>query len=343
MPRKFTISLDYTAKRIYLILLLFSIAALQIGYYLEKGFTWGTQNVSIPLLGHLITEFGIAGLVGFLLAKTFEELSKREFRDLAKKERDDIKTDVFHYVYGYGIPKQITDLIDQQILRTPFIRRNMLAQYTLNTIVDGSSNVKYVHVKRKLTYDVENLTDRPQPFPFSAATDKAPVAQLDNLAKFLSLRVEGSSEPFEHKEAALLKMAVERGREKYLEIKAQEIIVLPGPDHTTKITVESQTVRHLEGGNLYLILFNHACDLDLSVRVPEKDVSVVATAYAGNVLKEQRASHDPDLGFYHWNIERPVLAYQGVYIAWQPVNATSNIVVVPSSDHQADQHHVVTH
>jgi len=89
------------------------------------------------------------------------------------------------------------------------------------------------------------------------------------------------------------------------------------PDVTTKVAVVSQTVKYLSGGCLYLILSNHTCDLELLIRVPGRDIDVIVTAYADNVLKKAE-THDPDLGVYHWNIERPILAYQGINVTWKP-------------------------
>src|SRR5436190_9588841 len=130
------IRLDWGPKIVYSTLLLLSFGALATGYVLEKGIDVGGRMIISPFLGHLVTEIGIAGLVGFILALTFERLSAGEFRKLARQERDAIKTDVFHYVYGYGIPRPITDMIDKQILKSPFVRKNMRATFTL-LIVDG--------------------------------------------------------------------------------------------------------------------------------------------------------------------------------------------------------------
>lgn len=307
------IRLTYGPKFVYGVLLLLSLLAIELGYYLEKGLAWGSRTVEEPLLGHMITEIGIAGLVGFILTLTFERLSAREFRDLAKRERDDIKTDVFHYVYGYGIPRTITDTIDRQILRTNFIRRNMRAEYTLE-VIDPTSPTQYVRARRAFSYEVENLTDQPKPFPFVAATDQAPIPELNEEVRFISVKVEDCEQPFELDETQLRELQSEKAQEKFLDL-GQRIVVLP--ETTTKVAVVSQTVKHLQGGWLLLILANHTCDMELRVRVPKRDIEVVASAYADKVLKKTK-THDPDLGIFHWNTEKPILAYQGVYIAWTP-------------------------
>jgi hypothetical protein len=263
-------------------------------------------------LGHLVSEIGIAGLVGFILALTFERLSAGEFQKLARQERDAIKTDVFHYVYGYGIPRPITDMIDKQILKSPFVRKNMRATFTL-VLVDGPDKTRYVRVSRKLAYEIENLTDRPRRYPFIASTDLAPIPHFKDQSKLISLQVENCAKPIVLDETAIAAKQTETDVETVLQLNDGEIMVLP--DKTTKVIVASQTVKHLEGGYLHLILSNHTCDLEVIVRVPNRDLNVFADPNADNTLQKSD-THDPDLGIYHWNIAYPVLAYQGIKIGW---------------------------
>jgi hypothetical protein len=305
-----TIQINWKPRFVYGVLLLLSILALEVGYYLERGLVLGSRTITNAALGHLITEIGIAGLIGFVLALTFERLSAKEFNDLAKKERDVLKTDLFLYIYGWGIPLKITEVINSQILRTTFIRKNMEAIYTLKIIDEPGSSVKYVLAQREFSYEVENLTERSCPFVFNAATDIAPTTLLDEEAKFISVKVEGCEEPFELNEIELRGKQIEKGHERYLHFAP-----LIRGKKTAKVSVESQTVKHLDGGRLYLILSNHTCDLVLRVKVPNKDLDVIATAYAGSDLKTGRG-HYPDMGLYHWKIEEPILAYHGLYVAW---------------------------
>ncbi|HUS12761.1 MAG TPA: hypothetical protein VMZ30_19990 [Pyrinomonadaceae bacterium] len=316
--RSIQIRLNYSPRFVYGVLLLLSLLAIALGYYLEKGLHWGSRIIEEPLLGHMVTEIGIAGLVGFVLTLTFERLSAREFRDLAKRERDEIKTDVFHYVYGYSIPRSITDAIDRQILSTPFIRRNMRAEYTLE-VIDRTSTIKYVRARREFSYEIENLTDRPQVFSFVASIDQAPLPELNKEVVFTSVKAEDCEQPFTLDESQLLNIQSEKTQEKSLDL-GQRIVVLP--EITTKVSVVSQTVKHFHGGWLLLILSNHTCDIELRVRVPNRDMEVVAEAYAEKVLKKTK-SHDPDLGNFHWNTTNPILAYQGIYIAWTPKELAS--------------------
>jgi hypothetical protein len=186
-------------------------------------------------------------------------------------------------------------------------------EYTLE-VIDSAAPAKYVRARREFSYDLENLTDQPKPFPFVAAIDQAPISELNREVRFIKLKVEDCEQPFELDEAKLIELQSEKELEKCLDL-GQRIIVLP--ETTTKVALISQTVKHLQGGSLLLILANHTCDMELRVRVPKRDIEVLASAYADKVLKKTK-THDPDLGIFHWNTEKPILAYQGVYITWAP-------------------------
>jgi hypothetical protein len=306
------IRLNWGPRFVYGALVLLSILAVEIGYYLEKGMRFGSRTLENAALGHLIGEIGIAGLIGFVLSLTFERLSAKEFKELAERERDTIKTDVFFYVYGYGLPQQIREMINGQVLKIPYIRKNMEAKYTLEVFSHETTNTKYVRARRDLSYEIENLTKRHQPFPFNAATDLPPILELDKEAKFMSIRIEDCVKPFEANETQLREMQVDEGHERYVR---HDIEILP--DKTTKVFVETQTVKHLDGGRLYLILSNHTCDLTIRVRNLARDLEVIATDYTqeDKILKGT-GGHDPEAGTYTWKIQRPILAYQGVYVSW---------------------------
>lgn len=84
---------DPKKVRVYGLLALLSLLLVALSYYFKK---WHYDEFVI----HFTRDLGIAGLVGFLLAITIEELSHAEFRKLAEEERAGIKRDVFYYVYG---------------------------------------------------------------------------------------------------------------------------------------------------------------------------------------------------------------------------------------------------
>jgi hypothetical protein len=300
---------------VYGILLIGSVLALLAGFFVEKssdGVIWR------EMVGHLLTEAGIAGFVGFILALTFERLSADEFRKLAGEERDAIKKDVFHYVFGHGIPPEITAIIDKQILKSPLVRRNLRVEYVLEVVEVAGVSTKYVRATRELSYEVENLTDQPCRLAVTSAVDVAPIDELKDDAKFLYVKAEGCAEPFEcGDEGELRGMQRETRIEKCISLEDRVLVL---PDRKTRVTVKTQSVKHYDGGGVYFILNNHTCDLDLTVIVPGKDMDVVAAATTENELTETHR-HKPQLGFYNWKLERPLLAFQGVDVRWFPKGA----------------------
>lgn len=298
---------EYRMLFIYGSLLVISVAALITGYRLEHAFHQ-------PFAAHLVNEFGIAGIVGLFLAFTFERLSTAEFRKVAQEERDEIKRDIFHYVYGHNVPLDIRDIIDNQILHTHFVRRNLSADFTLRLIEAPDSPVRYVSVTRELSFELENLTDEPQPYCLVSSTDKAPVTSLNQEVKYTGVAVEGVANPVSLKEQDLQPRLKENEYEKWLDL---DKLIVPAKGRA-RVSIASQTVKHLDGGFLYLILTHHTCEMNLRVFVdPKLPVSVLANAFADNFLRTT-PSHKPGQGFYEWKLAKPLLAYQGIYIAWGP-------------------------
>jgi hypothetical protein len=303
-----------SARKLYVygILLIVSALALLIGFFVENsadGVIWR------EMLGHLLTEVGIAGFVGFILALTFEKLSAEEFRKLASDERDAIKQDVFHYVFGHSIPQEIMSIIDKQILKTPLVRRNLRVEYVLEAVEAPGGATKYVRATRELNYEVENLSGQPCRLPVTSAVDVAPIPELQDDAKFLYVRAEGCAQPFECGDESELRGMQRVSRiEKCISFE-DKVVVLP--DRPTSVTVRTQSVKHYDGGGVYFILNTHTCDLDLTVIVPGKDMEVEAAATTENELTATHR-HKPQLGFYNWKLERPLLAYQGVDVRWFP-------------------------
>lgn len=71
------------------------------------------------------------------------------------------------------------------------------------------------------------------------------------------------------------------------------------------------------------------CDLDLIVSVQKRNLEVFADSYSPHDLTVA-ARHDPGGGFYNWTIDRPLLAYQSIYITWKPKNSNVTLLNMPT-------------
>ncbi len=295
----------YRTIVIYGFLVIMSIISIIAGYFLEH---WN------GLLAHILNEIGIAGLVGFLLAMTIERLSAEEFRKLAEEERNVIKTDVFHYVYGRRTPKVITDEIDTQILSSDFVRQDQSLGFVLDVVNDPRTQESYIRSKCTVNYKIRNITPDRKTFVFDHSIDKSPSSSLRDEVKYTSLVVSGCETPFELNEEQLRKKRTETETEIPLNVD-QKIVVLP--EQPTIVKIEYQAIRNLKGGRIYFAFTNHAYDLDLTVHAPKRDIKVFAGAFSIYPLKETDR-HQPSLGYYNWRLEKPLLAYQSIYITWTP-------------------------
>jgi hypothetical protein len=316
--------------RVYGLLLILSLALLALSYFLK-------HREFNEFFVHFSRDLGIAGVVGFFLAITIEELSHAEFRKVAERERAEIKKDVFYYVYGHEIPLSIRTEIDEHILKVPYVRRGVKMQYGLKPIQDPKTNEWYVLQKFAIIYDLENLTTEDFEFPFLAAVDKSPSEGLADRARFIELSVTGCEKPFRWDADTLKTKQKDEGNELSLSLP-NEIILLPKPssaDHRTSmqtnlthVTLQNETVRFLRG-HIDFIATSHVCDLELMV-LADRRLKVNAKSFEQNPLESVPVTEFPswifffdktleDKGdFYYWRLKKPLLAYQGLQIFWVP-------------------------
>jgi|GEM_PF-6778400 len=301
------------AKFVYTFLLLGSFLALGLSYYLERAVSWS----------HLLRDVGISGVVGFILAMTFERLSEKEFKNLTKEDRDAIKQDVFYYVLGYYLPSRIRNEITSQIVKSPFLRQDCVMDVELQIIEDPNTRRTYMKTISKLSYQVVNLTPEMRTWSFAPFVDKAPVSSLAHETKFTKIKIEGAQKNVDLDEQALQKPE-HRGED---ETKNAIKLKLPEPvivEKSAKVEIEYQTVRFLEAGHFHYVLSHHALDFELIVRVvgPNIDPSIkifVDADPAGLVTTRQ---HHPENHFYDWKIVRPLLPYQAINVRWVLTPAT---------------------
>lgn len=288
---------------VYLGLLVFSVLAIAWSYDLEHTHLFWS---------HMVRDIGISGIVGFILAMTFEQLSAAEFRRLTEEERAAIKKDVFYYALGHNIPEAIRKEINAQILESDFIREDFILDFELEVIKDSETGESYMRTICTMAYKVKKLTEDPPPFPFDPGVDKSPTPSLAHETKFNGLRVTGSKEPFDYDEQRL-KAITQQGKTEITLKLDKSIVVLD--NQPTEVELKYQTVRFLKRGHLDFMFTTHTCDLDLTVRVLDPNIKVFASAPVKDMLQKTIRNH-PESGIYNWKIDRPLLAYQGIKVTW---------------------------
>ena len=327
-------------RRVYGLLVLSSVLLLVLGYLLKH---LGVHELFV----HFVNEIGIAGLVGFFLAITIEDLSQAEFHKIAKSEREEIKKDVFFYVYGYEIPLSIRDEINAHILKVPYVRRKVEMKYELEPTQVSDTNEWYVLATLTMSYYLENLTIEDVTFPFSAAIDKSPSPQLEDHVRFIELSVTGCKEPFAWDEAALKNKQTDEGHEPAGIVSvpvstsaactkssgtgpkrsADDAGRLSASSNLTHVRFKTETVRVFPRGHIDFIFTSHICDLDLMV-LADRRLKVYPSTSELNPL-ERQTELPPTLSWvygavsdtrelYYWTLKKPLLAYQSLQIFWGP-------------------------
>lgn len=300
------------------------------------GLIVGSYFVTSPSLAeHILSELGIAGLVGFTLAMTIERLSEEEFRrsasqersalegefrKLAEDERTAIKKDVFYYVYGRKIPEEIRREINKQVLESDFVRQHLCLEFRLSTMEDPNTHEFYVKSVCSTQYMINNIAGEKKEFPLLHFVERSANPLWDNEVKFIGLEVEGCESPFSFDEAELRNKTAYKDTEISLNLDSNPVIVLP--DVPTTVNLRYQGIRNAEGGHIYFSFTSHVCDLDLTVHVPNRELKVVADAYSPHELSTTHR-HNPEVGYYNWDLKYPLLCYQSVKIAWTRVTPST--------------------
>lgn len=342
-------SLIDNGKVVYGVIVVISVIGLVAGYYLEApehaAGAGGGLHYWQKVLAHLCTEVGIAGLIVLGLATTIERFAakeselltsrqresiREESKKLATEERQQAKEDVFHYVFARLIPKEITDEIDTQLLKADFVRDKVIMYYTLRPVVVQETQAKYILLELEMTYDVRNLTTREQSFTINSSIELSPTPALAGESKFTRVTASNCPNPFTL-EGDKIKT---RREEVQLVLDLDERVRIPGRS-SALVTVRSQTIKHYEGGSDFYRLGSHTCKLDLTVQViGDAPLAVYAGTFSPEIKPEPTMRHRPENNYYNWEVKKPLLAFQGIYISWMP--AATPVAASPSAQPAAE-------
>ncbi len=295
--------MDYRKAFIFSTLFVVSLLFLAGGYYAQ-------ERQEPGLLVHFLDELGIAGLVAGVLALTIERISQEEFKRLALKERNLVKRDVFHYVYGHPIPRELVAEIQNQLLQGRFERRNFVLSHTIQPYL---ADPRFVRVSTMITYELHNLSPDRQPYHFRTVFEDAPEPSVAAECKFLALRVSGADRLIDYKGDGLLRA---QGRGEIAgHITLDEDIELEG-EGSAQFTIHTQTVKYRDYGYDFFLCTLPTQGFDMKVSLHNVDLEMSAHAFHPEGLSTGQ-EHQPSLNRYHWRLKRPVLIYQGACLLWK--------------------------
>jgi hypothetical protein len=322
----------------YGLIIIFSGIALMAGDFIELRLV--PERVPLEhlskLAAELLTELGIAGVIACVLAFTIERFSAKEFAKVAEKERREVAKDVFDAMLGHSIPRSIKDEMSTQILAEPLIRKKLVMTYVLTPLADSETPPRYVFVDFEMSYEIHNLSSCKRPFRLKSAFPKPPIPSLLNLAKFTKIKATGfcQDESSDEATSVLLKgeeIQTYENTGSHVSLKYPNVLWV-SPDRPTMVEIHSQTVKHLAGASSYFTVEYHTTDFKLGVQVSGVQLNVHAGAspvsrdsdwlkMTGECKEEEwlriKALH-PSQGFYEWESQRPLLAFQALWVTWNP-------------------------
>lgn len=189
-----------------------------------------------PRLETLVEKFGEALIVAGAVAIAVDVALKKEFSKA-------LKEDVLDAFVGWELPTEVKDRV-WYILRMPFVRRDMVLEYTFER-VDSGGDPAYYRVGSTTWYQVQNLTGSELDYPFRSATERSNPPGLPS-NQIVSMACEGY--PAEMTGTSLDALTGDSGPYRTAEWKVR---VPPGKHQTTKCTTEREAFYPI-GGDIVL-------------------------------------------------------------------------------------------
>ncbi len=139
-------------------------------------------------------ELGFACLIALLISIGIEETSREEFNATVDQRIRSVQENVFRSTFGRNIPDSLVRVVEDQVLRADFTRKDYSSVYSLKvtdlcTLDDGYGSFRVVLVDKELSYKVRNETNSPQDYEIRASIEIPPFEELKDLVEIQAVTV----------------------------------------------------------------------------------------------------------------------------------------------------------
>ena len=262
----------------------------------------------------LTRDLGIALFIGGFLGLSVNQLEFRESRRLV----NDLRTDIVHTYFRGDIPKDVSDQIEENILRDPFYYVTCDVELTLSNPRDNVPPAGFLKMDIDAHFIVQNTTEEVKEYMLAVSLSD-PHAPLPSGMKqiWVTSNVDPSKN-FDLNEAqakALLDLkpsANELVFERSFNMKPKE-----------ELDIHMRSYAYPEEKDMYILTPRHACHrLGMRVNLPDTNYTTACNFnHPGLDDVAQCICHNEQAGFAKAEINAAVLPYQGVMIEWEKKNA----------------------
>lgn len=293
----------FTEYKVYSVVAVISAVLILLAVYVgdyEGGVVEALGDKKV--ISSFLKELGFAGVIALIVIFTVESFSKarhmkhsNEFvENLIKK----MNKGMFAAMYNKNLPESIFSEVEDVVLRTSVYRKNHKVDYVLSPLC-GTHSLK---ATVESTYTLCNASNCSIEHEFVIALEKPLDAQYNELCCVNVLRIgkiifsdtEINDNMIETDEQFLFGTSIPLSAEEEIDISMKTTLVKLSTD------TEILTSRVPSTG------------IDVSVRVPEDDFSVLADAMHPESI-ELVVDHG---GLRRWSLNRAILPYQSVVFWW---------------------------
>jgi hypothetical protein len=321
-PAEAKITLADWVQNHVIALLVLGALLIFIGAFISEAKDWYPNKSTIA---SFFKELGVAVIIAFSLAVTIEHWHRERAKKALNDQIETIKKDVFKAVYGTRIDPKLTDLINDNVLKSPFYRRfyevrvQIDAENSSEPITDESVLKVYV----EFCYEVENVTNNAKVYKFKGFIEKPHRTEHAEKVRMSYLKIDEQKldeAEFEEHGGKIENSTDFRSYSKEVSIEAGGSVRFEARFRTYKFGRDSFVWRTREPCDGLHVIVSHP-----------KELVVYGDAMHCVEEYEKRGGDEDDTMFF-LRITRPLLSANGVQIWWFVKSAIHTSRIAPAAD-----------
>jgi len=246
-----------------------------------------------------LEELAFAAILAGVFGLTIEKYHREEFTKFVKKERAELKQNVFLYAYGHDVAEQTRQEM-RSLLECAFFREHVRLDWHLAPIEGKPDKLR---VMKTFTYYQTNGTLEPQSYEYQLHVSNVSPELEPEERRTVAIKRNRKQDP-------LLNLPTADGKFESGELGPID----PGERIEVSVTIEE--VRLRTGDDSYTSRHPIIGITLVTVHVdPALDIRVKAFCKSRELII--RADHHPDRGIHAWELSQGTLPYQSIIVSWK--------------------------
>jgi hypothetical protein len=281
------------------------------------------QTQTVRVSQYTLNELGIALVISCVVGLSIDWSARRRDERQHEQHRQDIETDVFKAVFGFGIHKDVLTEFRETVLVIPFMREKMTLSYKFDpvednfTVADSGSTLTskdLLRVRVTVSYQLRNMSKTERTVPFRHYFEN--VLHLeDEDSTFVALQTEGARNDIALDGEKIQKRLTREGVRTVLILDDLRVDPKVPP---VSIRYTYMTVRRRRDAEIWVSTMA-ADGFTIQAVVDKEFANLEFCPDASHRLDPSPEGNAKVEGsVYRWEIRSGVLPSQGVILYWRP-------------------------